>query len=111
MERLVPRRLIAAAALAWWMAAAATPVLPPADEELLHNARFWEAHERGDLAQLALKKLVAARPDIPEPLLELGELDLRLNDFQAAADIESQLARRFSGSAAAGPAGVPDRTR
>jgi hypothetical protein len=101
MERLVPRLLIAAAALAWWTAAAAAPVLPPADEELLHNARFWEAHERGDLAQLALKKLVAARPDIPEPLLELGELDLRLNDFQAAADIESQLARRFSGSAAA----------
>ena len=52
---------------------AAVP-LPPADQELLHNARFWEAHDRGDLAQLAMKKLVAARPDIPEPLVELGEL-------------------------------------
>lgn len=103
MERLVPRRLIAAAALAGWAAAAAAtaPALPPADEQLLHNARFWEAHERGDLAQLALKKLVAARPDIPEPLLELGELDLRLNDLPAAADIESELERRFPRSAAA----------
>ncbi len=75
---------------------------PPANEQLLHDARFWEARDRGDLAQLALKKLVAARPDLPEALLELGELDLRLNDFTAAKQVESELVRRFPKLSAAG---------
>jgi predicted Zn-dependent protease len=98
----VPRRLISALFISWWaLAAAGAPVWPPADRELLHSARFWEAHERGDLAQLALRKLVAARPDSPAALLELGELDLRLNDFVAAAEVESELGRRFAGSSAA----------
>ena len=98
----MPRRLIAAAALAGCACAAlAAPAWPPADQELLHNARFWEAHDRGDLAQLALKKLVAARPDEPQALCALGELDLRLNDFQAASQVEAELTRRFAGSAAA----------
>jgi predicted Zn-dependent protease len=102
MERLVPRRLIASLALCWCaLAAARTPEWPLANQELIHNARFWEAHDRGDLAQLALAKLVAARPDLPEALLELGELDLRLNDFAAAGEVESELARRFAGSQAA----------
>jgi len=79
-------------------AAAAPPTWPPADQELLHGARFWEAHERGDLARLALKKLVAARPDLPQALMELGEIDLRLNDFEAATRVESELERRFAGS-------------
>jgi len=98
----VPRRLIASLALCWCaLAAARAPEWPLANQELIHNARFWEAHDRGDLAQLALAKLVAARPDLPEALLELGELDLRLNDFAAAGEVESELARRFPGSAAA----------
>jgi predicted Zn-dependent protease len=101
MERLVPRRLIATAVLCAVALAAAARPLPPPDQELLHNARFWEAHDRGDLAQLALRKLVAARPDIPEPLAELGELDLRMNDFQAAAEVENALERRFPESVAA----------
>jgi predicted Zn-dependent protease len=102
VERPVPRRLIAALALSWCAAApAAAPVWPLANQELMHNARFWEAHGRGDLAQAALKKLVAARPDLPEALLELGELDLRLNDFADAAQVENELARRFAGSSAA----------
>jgi len=102
MERLVPRRLIVSLALCWCaLAAARAPEGPLANQELIHNARFWEAHDRGDLAQLALKKLVAARPDLPEALLELGELDLRLNDFTAAAEVESELARRFPASEAA----------
>ncbi len=98
----MPRRLIAALTLCGCaVAAAAVPVWPLADQQLLHNARFWEAHDRGDLAQLALKKLVAARPDAPEALLELGELDLRLNEFSAASQVETELARRFPGSPAA----------
>ncbi len=102
MERLVPRRLVVVLALGWCaLAAARAPEWPLANQELIHNARFWEAHDRGDLAQLALKKLVAARPDLPEALLELGELDLRLNDFAAAAEVESELARRFPRSDAA----------
>jgi predicted Zn-dependent protease len=101
MERLVSRRGLIAASALWWAVAAAGPAWPPADQELLHNARFWEAHDRGDLARLALKKLVAARPDLAEPLVELGELDLRLNDFQAASQVESELSRRFPGSDAA----------
>jgi predicted Zn-dependent protease len=101
MEPFVPRRLIAASACCCWTLAAAGPGLPPAEQELLHSARFWEVHDRGDLAQLALKKLVAARPDQPEPLMELGELDLRLNDFQAASRVETELSRRFAGAAAA----------
>ena len=96
------RRLIAAAALTWCACAALSAAAwPPADQQLLHSARFWEAHDRGDLAQLALKKLVAARPDEPQALFALGELDLRLNDFQAASQVESELTRRFAGSAAA----------
>ena len=96
------RRLIAAAALTWCACAALSAAAwPPADQQLLHSARFWEAHDRGDLAQLALKKLVAARPDEPQALSALGELDLRLNDFQAASQVESELTRRFADSAAA----------
>ena len=104
MDRPVPRHLIAAVALCACAAAAAAaedPVAPPAEQELIHNARFWEARGRGDLARLALKKLVAARPDSPEALLELGELDLRLAEFADAAQVASELARRFKGSASA----------
>ncbi len=98
----MPRGLIASLALCWCAAAsAAAPVWPLANQELIHNSRYWEAHGRGDLAQAALRKLVAARPDLPEVLLELGELDLRLNDFADAAQVESELARRFAGSSAA----------
>src|SRR3981081_894188 len=102
MDRPVSRHLIAAVALYACAAAAAEDrVWPPASQELIHNAHFWEARGRGDLAQLALKKLVAARPDSPEALLELGELDLRLNEFADAAQVESELAQRFKGSASA----------
>ena len=102
MDRPVPRHLIAAVALCGCAAAAAEdPVWPLAHQELIRNAHFWEARGRGDLAQLALKKLVAARPDSPEALLELGELDLRLNEFADAAQVESELARRFKGSSSA----------
>jgi len=99
----LPFQLIATSLLCWSALAAAVsqPAWLPAERELLHNARFWEAHDRGDLAQLALKKLVTARPDRPEPLIELGELDLRLNDFQAASRVETELGRRFPQSAAA----------
>src|ERR1700687_1560991 len=99
MDRPVPRHLIAAVALCGCAAAAAVDrVWPLVHQELIRNAHFWEARGRGDLAQLALKKLVAARPDSPEALLELGELDLRLNEFADAAQVESELARRFKGS-------------
>ena len=102
MDRSVPRPLIVAVALCACAAAAAgDPIWPLASQELIHSAHFWEARGRGDLAQLALKKLVAARPDSPEALLELGELDLRLNEFADAAQVESELARRFKGSASA----------
>jgi predicted Zn-dependent protease len=99
----MPRQLIAALSLICCaLPAAAAVVWPPANEQLRHDARFWEAHDRGDLAQLALKKLVAARPDLPEALLELGELDLRLNDFAAANQVQSELARRFPKLSGAG---------
>jgi predicted Zn-dependent protease len=74
---------------------------PSANLELIHSARYWEAHDRADLAQLALKKLVAARPDSPDALLELGELDLRINNFADAGEVGGTLAARFKGSAAA----------
>ncbi len=98
----MPRALILACAVLGCLPQGAQAVAwPPADEALLHSARFWEAHQRGDLALLALEKLVAARPDSPDALLELGELDLRIDDFAAAAQVESELARRFKGSSAA----------
>ncbi len=102
MGRRVSSRLIAIAALLVCAASGAEATAWTAiNQELIHSARFWEAHERGDLAQLALKKLVAARVDSPDALLMLGELDLRLNDFSAAAQVQSDLAHRFNGSAAA----------
>ncbi len=102
MDRAVPKHLAAALVLCCCAAAAAAAVVwPPANQELIHSARYWEAHERADLALLALKKLVAARPDSPDALLALGELDLRINDFAAAAHVEGDLARRFPGSSAA----------
>src|SRR4030088_446867 len=102
MDRSVPRPLIAAVALCACAAAAAgDPIRPLAAQELIHNAHFWGARGGGERAQLALKKLVAARPDSPEALLELGELDLRLNEFADAAQVASELARRFKGSASA----------
>ena len=72
-----------------------------ASQALLHNARFWEAHDRGDLAQLALGKLVAARPNSPQGLLELGELDLRLGNVGEAAQVLNQIDARFKGTPAA----------
>ena len=106
MDRGVPKHLAVLLGLCLCcISAPAAPaegvVWPSANQELIHSARFWEAHERGDLAQLALKKLVAARPDSPDALLELGELDLRLNNFAEAAQVEKDLARRFPAAPAA----------
>ena len=95
----MPSRLIASVALVFCVAAAAEQgVLSSPEAQLIHSARFWEAHDRGDLAQAALKKLVAARPNSPETLLQLGELDLRINQFADAAQADSELTRRFGGS-------------
>jgi cellulose synthase operon protein C len=69
-----------------------------ANETLLHSAHMWEAHDRGDLAILALQKLVAARPDSPEALQELGELALRMGDMDIATDALKQLQARFTDS-------------
>jgi hypothetical protein len=80
---------------------AAHPEWPAASQELLRSARLWESRQRGDLAQLALKKLVASRPDSPEALEELGELDLRIGDFTDAAQVAGQLEQRFAGTPAA----------
>ncbi len=85
----------------WTHAAAEAVVRPTANEALLHSARLWESHDRGDLAQLALQKLVAARPDSPEALLELGELDLRLGAYDDAKQVRDRLNERFNGAAAA----------
>lgn len=71
-----------------------------AGHELLQSARRWESRQRGDLARLALEKLVTARPNSPEALLELGELDLRMSDFAAADQVLRRLEQRFPGSAA-----------
>lgn len=71
-----------------------------ANDELLQSARMWEARQRGDLARLALEKLVTTRPDSPDALLELGELCLRLSDFVAAERVLIQLEQRFKDSPA-----------
>ena len=95
----MPSRLIASVALAFCVAASAEEgIFSPPVAQLIHSARFWEAHDRGDLAQAALKKLVAARPDSPEALLQLGELDLRINQFADAAQADRELTGRFGGS-------------
>jgi cellulose synthase operon protein C len=91
------RSLILACALGASSVAAQQPY-PLANEELLHSARSWEARDRGDLARLALEKLVAARPDSPAALLELGELHLRMADVPAAQRVLEQLNTRFKGS-------------
>ncbi len=102
MDFAVPRSLSILAGLMLCTPLAAEPVeWPPASQALMHSARLWEARDRGDLAQLALQKLVAARPDSPQALLELGELDLRIRDFTGAAQVIGQLDRRFAGTAAA----------
>ncbi len=102
MDDAVPRSLIAYCAMLLCASPAAKPVeWPDASQELLHSARLWESRQRGDLAQLALKKLVASRPDSPPALLELGELDLRIRDFTDAAQVAQQLEQRFPGAAAA----------
>lgn len=71
-----------------------------ANDELLQSARLWEARQRGDLARLALEKLVTTRPDSPDALLELGELNLRMSDFVAAERVLLQLEQRFKDSVA-----------
>lgn len=72
-----------------------------AGDELLQSARLWESRQRGDLARLALEKLVTTRPDSPDALLELGELNLRMSDFSRADQVLRQLEQRFPSSAAA----------
>lgn len=102
MDRAVSRALAGLGVLWLWAAAATAQVSwPPANLALLHSARLWEAHDRGDLAQLALIKLVAARPDSPQALVLLGELYLRVNNFAEAAKVERELSNRFKGTAAA----------
>jgi len=98
MDPPVPSRLIASVALFFCVAAVAEGVLSSPGAQLMHSARFWEAHDRGDLAQAALKKLVAASPNSPEALLQLGELDLRISQFADAAQADSELTRRFGSS-------------
>jgi predicted Zn-dependent protease len=98
MDPPVPSGLIASVAVFFCVAAVAEGVLSSPGAQLMHSARFWESHDRGDLAQAALKKLVAARPNSPEALLQLGELDLRISQFADAAQADSELARRFGGS-------------
>jgi predicted Zn-dependent protease len=74
---------------------------PLADLALVHSARLWEIRDRGDLAQLALQKLIAARPDSPQALVELGELDLRIGELSGAAQVLAQLQQRYKDSQAA----------
>ncbi len=82
------------------ISAGAVTALPLANETLLHSARVWEAHDRGDLARLALEKLVAARPDSAEALEMLGELCLRMNDMECARDVLERLSRDHAGERA-----------
>src|SRR5580658_6067857 len=99
---LITARALAACALAVGAAAVGGEAAwPPADEALIHSARLWEVHDRGDLAQLALQKLIAARPDSPQALVELGELDLRIGELSGAAQVLAQLQQRYKDSQAA----------
>jgi predicted Zn-dependent protease len=106
VERAVPGTVRTAwlglcACLAAASASASDFDWPPADLALIHSARLWEIRDRGDLAQLALQKLIAARPDSPQALVELGELDIRIGELGGAAQVLSQLQRRFKDSQAA----------
>jgi predicted Zn-dependent protease len=102
MDSTVQRSLIVfCTALLGAAAVAQDREWPSASQALLHSARLWEAHDRGDLAQLALQKLVAARPDSPQALLELGELDLRLGSVAEAEQVLNQIDTRFKGTPAA----------
>lgn len=76
-------------------------VWPRADLALLHSAHLWEIHDRGDLAQAALEKLIAARPDSPQALVELGELDIRIGELSSAAQVLSRIQGRFGHTRAA----------
>ncbi len=71
-----------------------------ANETLLHSARVWEAHGRGDLARLALEKLIASRPDSAEYLEMLGELCLRMSDMDCAHHARDRLSRERAGERA-----------
>jgi cellulose synthase operon protein C len=102
MRRALTALLSAACVLVTLGSVAAEQVgWPPADLALIHSARLWEIRDRGDLAQLALRKLIAARPDSPQAMVELGELDIRIGDLGAAAQVLAQIQERFKDSAAA----------
>jgi thioredoxin-like negative regulator of GroEL len=96
---LITRLLFACLLLLGRLIHAAEPSI--VNDELLQSARLWEARHRGDLARLALEKLVTARPDSPDALLELGELNLRMSDFVATERVLLQLEQRFKDSPAA----------
>ena len=98
------RALIAVGASLWAAAGLAAPapsVLPVANATLLHSARAWEVRGRGDLARLALEKLIAARPDAPEFLALLGELCLRMGDAACARGVLARLQAEHPRSAPA----------
>lgn len=60
-------------------------------EPLLRSARIWRIKGRSELARAALDKALIARPDDPEALLQLGQLELRTNRFDAAKAVLSRL--------------------
>lgn len=61
------------------------------EARLLRSARFWQVRGRPELARAALQRVLAAKPDHAEALLELGLLEISAGRFDEAQKIVGKL--------------------
>lgn len=99
MRRLALLALALALALALTASAMAQENAAPDNiaPELLRSARIWEVKGRAEFARAALEKLLQARPDDAQALLQLGLLEVRSDRYERARELLARLVAAHPG--------------
>ncbi|MDB5969534.1 MAG: tetratricopeptide repeat protein [Hydrocarboniphaga sp.] len=94
------RRARIALLLALLLAAGMAQAQPSAatEPELLRSARIWQVKGRADLARSALEKMLRARPDDAEGLLQLGLLEIVSARYPRAEALLASLRQQHPGA-------------
>ncbi|MEL7029063.1 MAG: tetratricopeptide repeat protein, partial [Pseudomonadota bacterium] len=101
--RSLRRALLAGASAAACLTslALAEPASKQAEDALLQQAEYWVSQNRGDLAIVAMQRLLQADPENTRALFELGALYLANGDVASARLFHSRLAASKDGAALA----------